>query len=198
MVKSKVWRPELIEPAAERQRRVEDDDGRSNRPTQTHRFCDSAIFHPITPYKVWVFWGSRYRSIIILGWKWKHFRADFEKIHWIIENFNRSQKHLGILPRSLWNVFLKWSSYRWTQYQREKKTATKHPFIALLAREDKNKDVFRQFFRLSAHFWLHYSAIFHPNTHTIFCCPLSAYDIWQFEQKKNHHIFGKVFRSELP
>ena len=42
-----------------------DDDGRSNRPTPTHRFCHSAIFHPITPYNVWFFWVSRHRSIIL-------------------------------------------------------------------------------------------------------------------------------------
>ena len=39
-----------------------------------------------------------------------------------------------------------WSfSYRWTQYQREKR-ATTHPFIAFLAREEKNKDVFSAIF----------------------------------------------------
>ena len=49
---------------------------------------------------------------------------------------------------------------------------------------------FQLFFRLSAHFRPHSCAIFHPNTHIIFCCPLSAYDKWWFEQK-NHHILGK-------
>ena len=46
---SRIWRPELIEPAAERKQRARSDDGRSNRPTPTHRFRHSAIFHPITP-----------------------------------------------------------------------------------------------------------------------------------------------------
>ena len=86
---SRIWRPELIEPAAERKRRARmlDNDGRSNRPTPTHRFCHSAIFHPITPYNVWFFWVSRQRSII-LAKKWKHFRADFEKFQEMCENLN--------------------------------------------------------------------------------------------------------------
>ena len=50
---------------------------------------------------------------------------------------------------------------------------------------------FRLFFRLSAHFRPHSSAIFHPNTHIIFCCPLSAYDKWWFEQKKSPHFREK-------
>ena len=63
---SRIWRPELIEPAAERKRRARaDDDRRSNRPTPTHRFCHSAIFCPITPYNVWFFWVSRHKSIIL-------------------------------------------------------------------------------------------------------------------------------------
>ena len=69
-----------------------DDDGRSNRPTPTHRFCHSAIFHPITPCNVWFFWVSRHRSII-LAKKCKHFRADFEFSRkcvksWIMKNLN--------------------------------------------------------------------------------------------------------------
>ena len=45
-----------------------------------------------------------------------------------------------------------WSfSYRWTQYQWEK-TATKHQFIALLAREEKNKDVFLAIFSFECPF----------------------------------------------
>ena len=53
---SRIWRPELIEPAAERKQRARaDDDRRSNRPSPTHRFCHSAIFRPITPYNVWFF-----------------------------------------------------------------------------------------------------------------------------------------------
>ena len=46
-----------------------------------------------------------------------------------------------------------WSfSYRWTQYQWEKKTATKHQFIALLAREEKNKDAFSPIFSFECPF----------------------------------------------
>ena len=74
-----------------------------------------------------------------------------------------------------------------------KKTAAEHPFIVLLvAGEEKNKPMFfRLFFRLRAHFSPHSSAIFHPNTHIIFCCPLSAYDKWWFEQKKSPHFREK-------
>ena len=69
---SRIWRPELIEPAAERKRRA-----RGRRPTfksayPTHRFCHSAIFRPITPFNVWFFSVSRHRSII-LAKKWKLF-----------------------------------------------------------------------------------------------------------------------------
>ena len=77
----------------------------------------------------------------------------------------------------------------------EKKTATKHPFIALLAREEKNKDaVFRLFFRLSAHFRPHSCAIFFIQIpHIIFCCPLSAYDKGWLEQKKKSPHFREKY-----
>ena len=76
---SRIWRPELIEPAAERKGRAPaDDDRRSNRPIPTDRFCHSAILRPITPYNVWFFLVSRHRSIILTK-KRKHFRGDFEK-----------------------------------------------------------------------------------------------------------------------
>ena len=42
--------------------------------------------------------------------------------------------------------------------------------------EEKNKDVFRLFFRSSAHFWPDFGAGFNPNTHIIFSCPLSTYN----------------------
>ena len=48
---------------------------------------------------------------------------------------------------------------------------------------------FRLFFRLSAHFRPHSSAIFHPNTPHNFLLPLSAYDKWWFEQKKKSPHF---------
>ena len=56
-----------------------DNGGRSNRPTPTHRFCHSAIFHPITPYNVWFFWVSRHRSII-LAKKMETFLCRFSEI----------------------------------------------------------------------------------------------------------------------
>ena len=84
---------------------------RSNRPTPTHRFCHSAIFRPTTPLNVWFFSVSRHRCII-LAKKMETFRADFEKFQemcetLIIENVNWSQTRLGVLPSSLWKVFLK-------------------------------------------------------------------------------------------
>ena len=42
-----------------------DVDGRSNRPTPTHRLCHSKIFHWIAPYNVWFFWVGRQRSLIL-------------------------------------------------------------------------------------------------------------------------------------
>ena len=109
---SRIWRPELIEPAAERKRRAR---GRrptfkSNRPTPTHRFCHSAIFRPITPYNVWFFWVSRQRSIILAKKNGNIFRQILRNSRkcvktWIIENVYWSQKRLGYLPSSLWKVF---------------------------------------------------------------------------------------------
>ena len=135
-----------------------DDDRQSNRPSPTHRFCHSAIFRPITPYKVWFFWVSRHRSIILA-----------KKIG-VIENVNWSQKHLGILPSSLWNVFLKFF-LQMNPIPMRKKIATKHQFIELLAREEKNKDVFSAIFSFECPFSTPSSAIFHPNTPHNFCCP---------------------------
>ena len=86
----------------------------SNRPTPTHRFCHSAIFHPITPYNVWFFWVRRHRSII-LAKKPETFWGNSEKLRnsrkcaksWIIENVSWSHKRLGFLSSSLWKIFLK-------------------------------------------------------------------------------------------
>ena len=72
-----------------------------------------------------------------------------------------------------------------------KKTATKHPFIALLAREEKNKDIFRLFFRLSAHFGPHSGAEFHPNTPHNFFVARYQHMINDDLSKINHHILGK-------
>ena len=56
-----------------------------------------------------------------------------------------------------------------------KKTATEHPFIALLARDEKNKDFFRLFLRLSAHFRPHSSVIFHQIPNVIFAARYQHY-----------------------
>ena len=101
----------------------------------------SAIFpggrHYFSPHKMakknhWLSWHSRFNT-------------------WVIENVNWSQKHLGILPSSLWNVFLKFF-LQMNPIPMRKKTATKHQFIALLAREEKNNDVFSAIFSFECPF----------------------------------------------
>ena len=121
----------------------------------THRFCHSAIFRPITPYNVWFFWVSRHRSII-LAKKFETFSGRFweipgnvlklELLKMLINYKNASVFFKAVSGKSSWSF-----SYRWTQYQWEK-TATKHLFIALLAREEKNKDVFFCFFSFECPF----------------------------------------------
>ena len=171
-----------------------DDDWRSNRPTPTHRFCHSARFRPITPYNVWFFWVSRHRSII-LAKNMETFSGRF----WEIPG--------NVLKLELLKMFIDHKTPRYSSKQsleclpevfltdepntNEKKTATKHQFIALLAREEKNNDVFGLFF-----VWV---PIFDPTLvqyfiqipHIIFCCSLSAYDKWWFEQKKSPHFREK-------
>ena len=145
----------------------------------THRFCHSAIFRPITPYNVWFFWVSRHRSIILAKnmetfsgrfWKIPGNVLKLELLKMLIDHKNTSVFFQAVSGMSSWSF-----SYRCTQYQWEK-TATKHQFIALLAREEKNKAVFRLFFRLSAHFRPLSSAIFHPNTPHNFLLPVIS--IW--------------------
>ena len=130
------------------------------------------------PRNVWFFWVSRQRSII-LAKKVETFSGRF----WEIPKNALNLSYRKLLDHKNTSVFFQavsgmssWSfSYRWTQYQWEK-TATKHQFIALLAREERNNDVFRQFFRLSAHFRPHSSAIFHPSTPQFFL--FSVISIW--------------------
>ena len=78
-----------------------------------------------------------------------------------------------------------WSFLTGEPNANKKKTKTaKHQFIALLGLlKGKTRMFFRLFFRLSAHFWPHSTATFHPNTHMFFCS-LLAYDKWWYEQKK--------------
>ena len=132
-----------------------DDDRRSNQPTPTHRFCHSARFRPITPYNVWFFWVSRHRSII-LAKKMETFSGRFweipgnvlklELLKMLIDHKNTSVFFQAVTGMSSWTF-----SYRRTQYQWEK-TATKRQFIALLAREEKNKDVFSAIFSFECPF----------------------------------------------
>ena len=76
---------------------------------------------------------------------------------WIIENVNWSQNRLGILPSSLWKVFLRFFLQMKVfltdePNTNEKKAATKHPFTALLSREEKNKDAFSAIFSFECPF----------------------------------------------
>ena len=97
-----------------------DDDGRSNRPTPTHRFCYSAIFHPITPYNVWFFWVSRHGSII-LAKKMETFSSRFWEIpgnvrklelsKTLVDHKNALVFYQAVSGKSSWSF-----SYRWTQY----------------------------------------------------------------------------------
>ena len=64
----------------------------------------------------------------------------------LIDHKNTSVFFQAVSGMSSWSF-----SYRWTQYQWEK-TATKHQFIALLAREEKNKDVFSAIFSFECPF----------------------------------------------
>ena len=124
---SRIWRPELIEPAAERKQHARahaDDDRRSNRPSPTHRFCRSAIFRPITPCNVWFFWVSRHRSII-LAKKMETFSGRFweipgsvlklELLKMLIDPQNATVFFQAVSGKSSWSF-----SCRWTQYQWEK------------------------------------------------------------------------------
>ena len=152
-----------------------DGDRRSNRPTPTHRFFHSAIFRPITPCTVWFFWISRHRSIILAKnmetfsgrfWEIPGNVLKLELLKMSIDHKNTSVFFQAVSGMSSWSF-----SYRWTQYQWEK-TATKHQFIALLGREEKNKDVF--------------SAIFS------FECPFSTLLLCNISSKYPHNFFLPV------
>ena len=116
---SRIWRPELIEPAAERKRRARaDDDWSSNRPTPTHRFFHRAIFRPITPYNVWFFWVSWHRSIILAKkmetfsdrfWEIPGIVLNLELLKMLIDLKNTSVFFQAVSGMSFWSF-----SYRWT------------------------------------------------------------------------------------
>ena len=149
---SRIWRLNRSQSASDARA---DGDRRSNRPSPTHRFCHSSIFRPITPYNVWFFWVSRHRSII-LAKKMETFSGRFweipgnvlklELLKMLIDHKNTWVFFQAVSGMSSWSF-----SYRWTQYQWEK-TATKHQFIALLAGEVKNKDVFSASFSFECPF----------------------------------------------
>ena len=141
---SRIWRPELIEPAAERSDARADDDRRSNRSTPTHRFCHSAIFRLITPYNVWCFWVSRYRSIILVK-KMENGSLHAPLKTWIIENVYWSQKRLGILPSSLRKVFLRFF-LQMNPIPMRKKTRGVHSIVRRLRTNPPRKINLRFFF----------------------------------------------------
>ena len=120
---SRIWRPELIEPTAERKRRARaDDDRRSNRPTPTDRFCHSAIFRPITPYNVWFFWVSKHRPIV-LAKKMETFSGRFWEIpgnvlnldlfKMLIDHKNTSVFFQGVSGMPSWSFSNRWTQYKW-------------------------------------------------------------------------------------
>ena len=168
-----------------------------NWPIPTHTFCHSAIFHPKTPCNeiVWFsVWVSRHMSISLAKKKWKHFRADLKKFQemcgtWMNENSNWSQKRLGFLPKSPRKDFLKFFlQVSPIPIRKNSYKASVHRAFSLLKRKTT---FFWLFFRLSAHFWPHSSAIFYPNTpHNFFFA--QYHHMWNDDlSKKNHHIFGK-------
>ena len=74
----------------------------------------------------------------------------------------------------------------------EKKTATKHQFIACLAFwREKQGCLFGYFFIRVPIFDPTLVQYFIQIPHIIFCCPLSTYDKWWFEQKKSPHFWEK-------
>ena len=109
---SRIWRPELIEPAAERKWRA-----RGRRPTFKSAYPDPQILPQCNilsnyPYNVLFFWVSRLRSFILgkkIGNTFGQILRNSRKCvkTWVIDIVNWSQKHFGILPSSIWNVFLK-------------------------------------------------------------------------------------------
>ena len=64
----------------------------------------------------------------------------------LVDHKNTSVFFQAVSGMSFWSF-----SYRWTQYQWEK-TATKRQLIALLAREEKNEDVFSAIFSFECPF----------------------------------------------
>ena len=127
-----------------------DDDGRSNRPTPTHIFCHSAIFHPITPYNVCFFWVSRHRSIILE----KKMETLSDRFWEIPGNVRKLELSKTLVDYKNALVFYQavsgkspWSFLTGEPKTNKKKTATKHQFIALLAVwREKQRCFFGDFF----------------------------------------------------
>ena len=105
----------------------------------------------------------------------------------LIDHKNASVFFQAVSGKSSWSF-----SYRWTQHQWEK-TATKHPFIALLAKEEKTRMFFGYFFVWVPIFDPTLMQYFIQLRHIMFCCPLSALDKWWFEQKKSPLLREKYF-----
>ena len=121
------------------------------RPTD---FATVQYFIQLPPFNVWFFSVSRHRSII-LAKKWKLFGqilrnsrkcVKLESLKMLIDHKHASVFFPAVSEKSSWSF-----SFRWTENQWEK-TASEHPFIALLAREEKNKDVFSAIFSFECPF----------------------------------------------
>ena len=121
---SRIWRSELIEPAAEPKRRA-----RGRRLTFKSAYPDPQILPQCNissnyPYNVWFFWVSRHRSII-LAKKIETFSGRFweipgnvlklELLKMLINHKNALVFFQAVSGKSSWSF-----SYRWTQYQWEK------------------------------------------------------------------------------
>ena len=147
---------------------------------------------PLIPYNVWFFWVSRHRSII-LAKKMETFSGRFWEIpgnvrklelsKTLVDHKNALVFYQVVSGKSSWSFFFTGEPN--TNKENSDKASVHCAFSRL---KRKTRLFFRRFFRLSANFRPHSCAIFHPNTHIIFFCPLSAYDEWWFEQKKSPHF----------
>ena len=138
---SRIWRPELIESAAERKGRA-----RGRRPTLKSAYPHPQILPQCNissnyPYNVWFFWVIRHRSIILAKKNGNIFRQILRNSRkcvktWVIKKLvdhkNTSVFFQAISGMSFWSF-----SYRWTQYQWEKNSYQASVHRAFSQRREK-------------------------------------------------------------
>ena len=130
----------------------------------------------------------------------EHFRTDFEKCEEMCENLNYQRRYmitktLGILPSSLWKVFLK--VFLQVNPTPMRKPGNKASVLRAFSLLKRKKGCFcGDFFRLSANFRPYTGTIFHEITHIIFA--RYQHMINDDKRKKITTFSGKVFCSELP